>query len=193
MKKKYLIYSLVATLVLTSTIALVAWRRKAATIAAAFINEMEIGNNSGFADAAFQQMMTDVGWLGGEAWCMYFDKAVYIQAFPKKADIIRQYFTGSTQQTWKNAQAHPEYFKVITDGLPQVGDIIIWQNIKNPSTGHAGIALKKDQNKYYYTVEGNSGLGGTSEGQGVTTQHRLLIPGTVEGSLKLLGFIRMKL
>lgn len=154
---------------------------------------MEIGNNQGFASAAFEQMLRDVGWLGGEAWCMYFVKAVYLQAFIRRAAAIKRILTGSTQQTWQNAIDDPSVFKVITDGRPQTGDIAIWQNINNPSTGHAGIVLKRISGDNYSTVEGNSGLGGTSEGQGVTKGNRVMIPGAIEGHLKLLGFLRLKL
>ncbi len=191
MKKGYIIY--VGSLVLlTGALLLISWRRKAGIFASSFLGIQEIGDNAGFANAAFEQMMKDVGWLGGEAWCMFFAKAVYLDSFPKKADQIKKVLTGSTQGSWAAAQQHPELFTVIQDGRPKPGDIIIWKSTKDPSKGHAGIVLKKDSGDYYNTVEGNSGLGGTREGQGVTKGHRLLVPGTVEGSLKLLGFIRMK-
>ncbi len=193
MKPKYILYSLYAMLIIGGGVMLISWRYRVANTAAAFINEMEIGNNQGFANAVFEQMMKDVGWNGGEAWCMYFVKAMYMRAFPHRAAAINRILTGSTQGTWENALADQSVFKVLTDGRPQTGDIIIWQNIKNPATGHAGIDWKRDHDDYYYTIEGNSGLGGTSEGQGVTKGHRLLVPGTVEGNLKLLGFLRLKL
>lgn len=191
MKKKYIIY-LSAVALVTVGIILIGWRRRAANIAASFIDEAEIGNNAGFSDAAFQQMMQDVGWLGGEAWCMYFAKAVYLKAFPKRADDINRILNGSTQQSWKNAIANPDVFKVITDGKPQKGDIAIYQSTGNPSTGHAALVYQKDSGDTWYTVEGNSGFGGTREGQGVTKGDRLLVPGTVDGDLKLLGFMRMR-
>lgn len=193
MKRKYIIYSLCATLAISAVIVLTSWRRKAAIVASSFLGQMEIGNNAGFVSAVFQQMLADVGWRGGEAWCMYFGKEVWIQAFPKKADIIRKYFTGSTQMTWANAKANPQYFKVITSGKPMIGDIAIWQNINDPSTGHAGIVEKNIGSSNYNTVEGNSGMGGTSEGQGVTENERYLVPGYVDGNLRLLGFIRLKI
>lgn len=193
MKKKVLIYSLAATLTIAGVIVLAGWRRRAAIVATSFLNQQEIGNNSGFADAAFQQMLADVGWISGEEWCMYYDKAVWIQAFPQKAAIIRKYLTGSTQRSWAAAIANPKYFKVITSGRPMIGDIIIWQSVNDPSHGHAGIPVKNDSGSYYQTVEGNSGLGGTTAGQGVAEKRRYLVPGYVDGDLKLLGFIRMKL
>jgi hypothetical protein len=191
--KKYILYSVLGTLVITGTIVLISWRRKAANVALAFINQMEIGKNQGFANQVFEQMMKDVGWRGGEAWCMYFAKAVWIKAFPKKAELIKKYLTGSTQQSWKNALAHPEIFKVITDGHPMPGDIVIWQNVVNPTLGHAGIEEKRVRTDYYKTIEGNTNQAGVREGDGVLVNERRLIPGYVDGSLKVLGFIRLRL
>lgn len=191
MTKKYAIYLGSIALVATAII-LLGWRRRAANTAAEFIDTKEIGNNAGFADSEFEKMMRAIGWQGGEAWCMYFAKSVYLQAFPKKAGDISRILTGSTQGSWKAAKANPDVFKVVTDGPARVGDIVIWQSTSNPSLGHAGIVLKKDSGDSFYTVEGNSGFGGTREGQGVTKSKRMLVPGTVEGGLKLLGFIRLK-
>jgi hypothetical protein len=171
---------------------LISWRQKAGNLAAKFIDIKEIGDNADFSNAVFKKMLQDIGWKGGEAWCMYFDKSIYMQAFPNKANEINRVLTGSTQQSWKNAIANPQLFKVITSGDPRIGDIIIWQSINNDSLGHAGIALKKQKGKTWFTVEGNSGLGGTREGQGVVKLSRYLVPGTVTGNLKLLGFIRLK-
>ncbi len=191
MNKRYAIY--IGSLALAATaIILIGWRRKAARNAEAYLNIQEIGNNAGFADKAFESMMKNVGWRGGEAWCMYFAKAVYLDSFPNKAKEIDRVLTGSTQQSWKNALANPDVFKVITDGPPRPGDIAIWQSVNNKSLGHAAIVRRRDHGDEWHTVEGNSGFGGTREGQGVTEGDRTLVPGTVEGSLKLLGFLRLK-
>lgn len=193
MKPKHILYSLYATLIIGGGIMLIGWRRRVANTAAAFIDEMEVGNNQGFASAVFEQMMRDVGWHGGEAWCMYFVKAMYMSAFVRRAAVISKILTGSTQTSLKNAIDNPDVFKVITEGRPQVGDIAIWQNIHDPGKGHAAIVYRKDHGDYYQTIEGNSSAGGSSEGERVTKGNRLLVPGTVEGSLKLLAFIRLKL
>lgn len=183
---------LITVSVLAGAVVLVSWRRKAGNLAAQFIDIKEIGDNAGFSNEIFQKMMRSVGWQGGEAWCMYFAKSIYMQAFPKKAPEINKVLTGSTQQSWQNAKAHPDLFKIITHGNPQKGDIIIWQSTTNGSLGHAGIVYKKDEGDTWYTIEGNSGLGGTREGQGVVKLKRDLTPGTIDGKLRLLGFIRLK-
>ena len=180
------------SLALAGGLFLISWRQKAGNLAAQFLDIAEIGNNQDFSNQVFKKMLQDVGWQGGEAWCMYFAKSIYLQAFPKKSAQINKVLTGSTQQSWANALANPDLFKVITSGSPRKGDIIIWQSINNNTQGHAGIALKKQSGHEWYTVEGNSGFGGTKAGQGVVKQTRDLVPGTVMGDLKLLGFLRLK-
>lgn len=183
---------LISAAVATGGFLLISWRQKASNLAAQFIDIAEVGDNAGFSNAAFETMMKQVGWKGGEAWCMYFAKSIYLKAFPKKAVDITRILSGSTQESWKNAIASPDVFKVITDGKPQRGDIIIWQSTANDSTGHAGIVYKKQSGDTWYTIEGNTNLEKARNGQGVMKQTRKLVPGTVEGSLKLLGFLRLK-
>lgn len=189
--KSYYKYIIGVALV-TGGICLVGWRRKVANAAADFLNINEIGNNQGWSNKVFQSMMTNVGWKSGEAWCMYFVKAVYLETFPSRADKINEVLTGSTQQTWKNAK-QSDVFNVITDGLAKAGDIVLWQNTSNTANGHAGIVYRKEGRDSGVVVEGNSNYDGAREGQGVVKSDRTLIPGVVSGSLKLLGFLRMKM
>lgn len=181
---------LLSAVVAGSALVFLSWRRKSANVIARFIGITEIGNNQGFSNAVFQQMMKTVGWTSGETWCMYLVKAVYLAAYPGKAAAIAKVLTPSTQQSWKNAKAHPELFKVLDqpDDKPQVGDIVIWQSTKNASLGHAGILVHKPNT----TVEGNTSLQGVRDGQGVERMQRKLVPKNVEGTLKLLGFLRLK-
>lgn len=183
----------IGVVLLTATVLFVGWRRKAANVAAEYINQQEIGNNQGFASKAFESMMRSVGWKGGEAWCMYFAKHVYMNAFPKKAAIIEKILTGSTQGSWKAAKENPDVFRVITEGSPRVGDIAIWQSVSNPSLGHAAIVYRKQGADSWELVEGNSSFEGARDGQGVVKTERDLIIGSVTGGLKLLGYIRIKM
>jgi hypothetical protein len=175
----------------TAAFLFISWRRKAANVAARFIGINEIGNNQGFSNAVFQQMMKEVGWQSGESWCMYLAKAIYLKAFPKKAAAIGAILTPSTQQSWKNVKAHPEMFIVLdkpTD-KPHVGDLVFWQSTTNAANGHVGIV---DHVPNSQTIEGNTSEKGVREGQGVRELTRKLVPGSVEGTLKLLGFARLK-
>lgn len=181
---------LLSAVIATAAMVFISWRRKSATIIEKFIGIKEIGNNQAFSNAAFEEMMKTVGWTSGETWCMYLVKAVYIDAYPKKAEAIKKVLTPSTQQSWKNAKGRPDLFKVLdsADDKPQVGDIIIWQSTKNASLGHAGILAKRPD----ITIEGNTSFQGVRDGQGVEKMKRNLVPGTIQGTLKVLGFIRLK-
>lgn len=181
---------LFSAVVAGSALLFLSWRRKAANYVAKFIGISEIGNNQGFSNAVFQQMMKTVGWQSGESWCMYLVKAVYINAYPQKAAAIQAVLTPSTQQSWKNAREAGQLFKVLDQPTdkPHVGDIVIWQSTKNASLGHAGIVVHLPGT----TVEGNTSLAGVREGQGVERLQRDLRPGAIMGTLKCLGFIRLK-
>src|SRR5436190_13798635 len=92
---------LTTTAVALSALLLISWRQKAGNLAARFIDIQEIGNNAGFSSKVFEKMLQDVGWKGGESWCMYFVKSIYLQAFPNRTADINKVLTGSTQQSWK--------------------------------------------------------------------------------------------
>ncbi len=183
---------LVGIALVTGAFLLISWRRRGLNAAIDYINVQEIGNNQGWGNKEFQKMMQDVGWSSGESWCMYFVKAIMLAAYPGKAGKIKTVLNPSTQKSWANAKTS-DVFKVITEGNPKPGDIIIWQSTKNASLGHTGIVWKHDEGTNYTTVEGNSSFDGAREGQGVVRGHRNLKIGTVQGTLKVLGFLRLKL
>lgn len=183
---------IIGVTVATAAVVLLTWRVKAARVAIDFIGVREIGDNQGWSNKVFEQMMKTVGWKSGEAWCMYLVKAVYMSAFPKRAGKINKVLSGSTQGSWKAAK-ESDVFKVITTGQPNPGDIVIWQDVRNPSLGHAGIADRRKSGVDWYIIEGNTSLSGVREGQGVMNQVRIMEPGVVQGNLKLLGYLRIKL
>jgi len=187
------VHTIIVAGVAVAAFMLLSWRKKVSRLAKLYAGVNEIGNNVAVSDPQLNEWLKAVGWKNGEAWCMYFVKALYMNAFPNKAAEINKILTGSTQGSWANVKQHPDVFKVIIDGKPMSGDIIIWQSVNDPSKGHAGIVYKRDSGDKYFTVEGNSDLSGSAEGDGVSKNTRTLVPGTVEGSLKLLGFIRLKM
>ena len=173
---------------------ILSYRAKAALFAKRWVGISEKGVNISFSDAVFEDMMRKVGWKSGEEWCMYFVKAIHLQSFPQKKDLINKILTGSTQRSWKNAKADTtNTYKIITEGKPKLGDIAIWQRVDAPDKGHAGIVTKSGTNTFK-TIEGNTNAAGSSAGNRVAIKDRPLkyneqIPGS---KLKLLGFIRKK-
>lgn len=189
--KKYYLY--IGGILLAGMIGFaVLYKRRSISAALNYINIQEIGNNQGWTNKVFEQMMKDVGWSSGESWCMYFVKAVFLSVYPGRADQINKVLTPSTQQSWLNAKSGG-IFKVVTEGKPHPGDIIIWQSTKNASLGHTGIVWKHISGDNWTTIEGNSSFDGAREGQGVVKGNRILVPGVTQGTLKVLGFLRLKL
>ena len=187
-KNKYII----ASVVLVAVGVLLTVRAKAATFAKKWIGVTEKGFNAAFSNDVFQSMMKKVGWRGGDAWCMYFAKAVHYETFPKDRDKINTILVGSTQQSWRNVEKdNTNTYKLITSGKPKMGDIVIWQRVDDTSKGHAGVVIKSGIDTFT-TVEGNTNSGGSSEGDRVLIKERPLKYGEKmpNSSLRLRGFIR---
>ncbi len=176
-------------------------RRKIKRIAKSFQGVEEIGNNQAFSNETLERMLKEAGWKTGEAWCMYYAKAIYQRALPKLAEQIQKDFSGSTQGTWNKINSgDSEIFETVTSGKPRVGDIAIWRRVNDSSKGHAGIVIRPNSSKYpngYTTVEGNTNYDPSFQGEGDLVdilQHDLKYGETNDTykGLKLLGFIRLK-
>jgi len=169
-----------------------AYRWRASYFAKSWVGVNEKGFNASFSNKVFETMMKDIGWKGGEAWCMYFAKAIHYESYPKDRAEINKLLNGSTQLSWRNVKnSDGETYRVVTSGRPRLGDIALWQNTNDTSKGHAGVVIKSGGDTFT-TVEGNTNAGGGREGDAVMIKERPLkynqkIPNS---SLKLLGFIR---
>jgi len=187
-KYKYII----ASGVLVVVGVLLTYRAKAATFAKKWVGVSERGFNASFSNDVFQAMLKNVGWKGGDAWCMYFAKAVHYETFPKDKDKINKILVGSTQKSWDNVSKDTtNTYKLITSGKPKLGDIVIWQRVDDKSKGHAGVVIKSGIDTFT-TVEGNTNSGGSSEGDRVLIKQRPLKYGEKmpNSNLRLRGFIR---
>ena len=145
--------------------------------------------NVGFVDSSFQAMMKSVGWRGGEAWCMYFCKLVYMQFYSFDREFLAKNFNGSTSGTLQNvinlnARGDRRYV-FLNSNTPQIADIICLQ-------GHVDLVKEIITPTLVKTIEGNTNLKGDREGQGVEELKRTLIVGKAsKGSSKVFkGYIR---
>ena len=143
--------------------------------------------NVGFVDASFQAMMKSVSWKGGEAWCMYFCKLVYMQFYSFDREFLAKHFNGSTGGTLQNvinlnAKGDKRYI-FIHQPTPQVADIICLQ-------GHVGLVQEVISPTIVKTIEGNTNLKGVREGEGVTENTRTLIVGKSSFGQMFKGYIR---
>lgn len=131
--------------------------------------------NYGFVNAAFEAMMRQVNWKGGEAWCGYFVKIVYMQMYSFDRAWLAKYITGSANGNLKtvtrlNKAGDNKYSAIYTD-TPQVADIFVLE-LGRSGSGHTGIitdVLGTNSEGFVKvrTLEGNTSLSGNREGEGV--------------------------
>ena len=153
------------------------------------VKEAGTGNNVGFNDKAFEYKLYRLGWRPSWDWCAYFVKLVLLEAFAnlrlsEQYYFVKRYFTGRTQETWKNFRDHPrKFFELAAE--PERGSVALWRNIYNQSKGHTGIVVSRLGGRFR-TIEGNrrNDVGYMTRSLKAYTQP--------EGRLQLLGFIRFK-
>ena len=168
-------------------------QRLMANYAVQWVGTQEVGNNNGFANEMFQSMMRTVGWRSSDQWCMYFAKMIHYNSFPNDKSSINKILNGSSQGSFANATNDATNTYMTTKENPQVGDIIIFQHKNNPSTGHAGVVIKVNNNNTVDTIEGNTSDKSISDGDLVAKKTRTSVIGnSIGGDLVLRGFIRKK-
>jgi len=162
-------------------------------IASPWVGVEEIGNNQAFGNKVFEAMMEQVGWNSSDQWCMYFAKAVHYEAFkdnPTEQAKINKILGGSSQRSFTNAQ-NDTTNTYTTSLIPKVGDIVIFQHKNSPSTGHAGVVVKVNNDSTIDTIEGNTSANNISDGEFVARKKRTSVIGkSIGGDLALRGFIR---
>jgi hypothetical protein len=159
-----------------------------------WVGVKEIGFNKAFSNDVFQNMLRNVGWKSGEAWCMYFAKAIHYEVYkdkPKEQENIKKILSGSTQRSFVDAK-NDKTGTYTTTTTPKVGDIAIWQSQSDKSKGHAGVVAKVNNNGTIETIEGNTSDKNVSEGDLVAKKIRKSGVGQgISGSaLVLRGYIR---
>jgi hypothetical protein len=159
-----------------------------------WVGVKEIGFNKAFSNDVFQNMLRNVGWKSGEAWCMYFAKAIHFEVYKDKPQIqanIKKILSGSTQRSFVDAQ-NDKTGTYTTATNPKTGDIAIWQSQSDKSKGHAGVVAKVNNNGTIETIEGNTSDKNVSEGDLVAKKIRKSGVGQgISGSaLVLRGYIR---
>lgn len=150
--------------------------------------------NAGFVDASFQAMMKAVGWKGGEAWCMYFCKLVYMQFFSFDRDFIAKNFTGSSRATPDNIKnlnkKGDTRYVFLETNTPQIADVFCLRNPDGSYTGHAGLVAEVISPTQVKTIEGNTTVRGVREGDGVAELTRTLEVGKRSMGQIFSGYIR---
>ena len=165
-------------------------------VAKALIGQSEIGNNESFDSENFEKLLSKYGWNTGEAWCMYFAKAVYMETAPKRNLIdIGKTLAGNTNDSWNRIVKDDNDIWKVSE-FAKIGDLVFWQMYSNgvPKAvmgnyvgGHVGIVSKVGFNDFK-SIEGNTG--------GVTgimvDENEHTFDYSKESGYRLLGFARLK-
>lgn len=165
-------------------------RKRIVKFSESLLGQTEIPGNMGFTNSELQNLMEQVGWQPGDAWCVFFVKCVWYNMAPDflKAKILSK-VTGSTISTWDNLSSDPS-FKVVE--VPEMGDMVIWRDYQNgmpTDNGHAGVVKMLGYGNFT-TIEGNTSDQGGSEGYIVAEKTRAFSYNEDNG-LRLIGFIRI--
>jgi hypothetical protein len=146
---------------------------KIITIAQSYVGQQEIEPNSSFKDPAFLKQMLALGWKPGQAWCSYFLKLVWLEAYTNNAKIkaqINLHCCGGAMNTLENYKADP-LFKISMKPVP--GAAVIFEDGKTWN-GHAGIVTRLLNEGAIQTIEGNTNTNGSREGYEVAIKTRML-------------------
>lgn len=163
---------------------------KIVEIAKSYRGQEEIAGNKGFKTKIFEMKMKTMGWLTGYAWCCFFAELVWKESFekykPEYVKVLNKLFSGSVVQTFRNFNYMPVDFQVSLK--PEIGSLVCWQSLKNPTQGHIGIVVEVLSDGSFKSIEGNTNENGSREGYIVGLKSRKLnVPG-----MKTLGFISFK-
>lgn len=162
--------------------------KEVVSVAESHVGTQEIEGNMGWRDEKFFDMMKETGWKMSQAWCAYFTELVWTAVYDKEgyAEVFDMLFSGSAQKTFRKFRDHGWP----VGRVPEIGAVVIWKFIKNGKaswTGHAGIVIDFDD-KYIYTVEGNTNDDGSRDG-GVVAKKRRKYAYKVSNGLELYGFV----
>lgn len=171
------------------------------SIAHLFVGIKELGNNEGFEhkffkrfNMLFEELMFAVGWKEGHAWCAYFAELVWKLAYRQDStmvDRLGELFSANAVQTWKNF-SNSEFD---CSKIPAPGDVLIYQlyiDGKPTTSGHAAIVIKVNDGTLINTIEGNTNIKGSRDGDGVHPKKRKINFEKTSGLVPL-GFIHLKL
>jgi len=158
-----------------------------------YLGQQEIRGNLGFKDTVFEELMEQVGWQTGQAWCAYFAELVWKQAYSNynktMVKTLDRLFSAGAVKTYNNFFNSDE-FEV--DRVSTPGCVVIWQYYKDNKphwSGHAGIVTRGYENNFFETIEGNTNSKGGREGIEVSKKLRPLDFEPKYRGLVLKGFI----
>jgi surface antigen len=161
--------------------------QKIIAIATSYIGQQEVQPNQSFKDPSFLAKMIARGWKKGQAWCSYFAKQCYVEAYadnPRLLPVIKSCGSGGAANTLENYKGDGTF---TISKIPVPGAIAIFKDGKGP-LGHAAIVTSVS-GITFLTVEGNTNTDGSRDGYEVAAKsHQLNQPFKAKG-LNLVAFI----
>jgi hypothetical protein len=155
-------------------------------VAKKYLGQSELNGNVFTDDTELGRKLHLAGHKNGEAWCCYFQEAVFCEAFPSQNSELRKLFSASTIKTFDN-------FKEAgydCHDFPREGDLVIWQRYVDGQKqwqGHAGLVVRVGDDGWFHSIEGNTNKNGEREGTSVMEKFRNINRGRT--GLNVLGFI----
>lgn len=144
-----------------------------------YIGVMEHGKNKGEFVQMFQ---SHIGAAVQEPWCMSF-----VQFCIAKIDTLCAFFDSTRSKIFQSEHCLTVWNNTdqsLKRDKPEPGFVVIWRHGAS-SSGHTGIVVKVKEDKIL-TVEGNTNVAGSREGDGVYLKERNK---NFNGDLNLVGFI----
>lgn len=158
-------------------------------IAGSYVGIIEKPNNQGFWNAAFQKLMIGVGFYLGAAWCAFFVKLVFVQAYADNVGlvaVIKNCFTGGALDTYSRVKANGTFATGLT---PKYGAIAVCQ-LGKTTKGHMWIVSDVDlATNTQKTIEGNTNASGSREGNCVARKLRTINRAFKADGLNIVGYI----
>ena len=145
---------------------------KIVKIAKGYVGQHEIKNNGGFISPDFDAKMRSIGFQTGHAWCSYFAELVWRDAYAGYSDIQSIIAKNCSASSYKTLMNFTKLGMATKE--PKVGAIVIWRKKKNNAytlLGHVGIVTEVHED-YFVSVEGNTNVAGSREGEVVAEKKR---------------------
>lgn len=157
-------------------------RNEAIKFAQGQVGKQEISGNQGFKDLFLDNVMRQVGFENGWAWCALFAEACW--AYPtyegksKVIALISDCFSANAVRTYDNFKnSGNEYFTVGKE--PSIGSVVVWEKrhdgepVKKSewTLGHAGI-VESFYDDHFISIEGNTNAKGGREGIEIAKKKR---------------------
>lgn len=158
-------------------------------VAKEFIGTKEIGNNQGFDNPYYENLMKSIGWVPGQSWCAYAATLTWNRYYDgnKHAQaIIKHILHPHVQTMWSRAKSSQV---VKTGTVPMIGAIACWA-VGIGGKGHCGIVVDILDDGTFMSAEGNTSAGykyNQSNGDGYYLKKRPIASNKTQ--LRLLGYI----